>query len=188
MNRFLNFFLQLRSSGYFPFIIFSICILMSQKESVVRISLLMLLIFVIDTWEYMIYSLKTSFWCPRFHSMYLNDFCIKLRKNHELSPEIFRPVIYNLSQNWAIFNTLFFYFSEIPKMDLNTAVNTVMAFKASSVSSKTKLSRSGIFQLPSLGIKLIVILQIISIQINIHSVTGKLSIIIIDYRLMCDKV
>ena len=67
-------------------------------------------------------------------------------------------------------------------MDLNTAFNTVMAFKASSVSSKTKLSRSGIFQLPSLGIKLIVILQIISIQINIHSVTGKLCVIIIDYR------
>ena len=90
--------------------------------------------------------------------------------------------ISNLYQNWEIFNILFFYFSEIPKMDLNKAITSLMAFKASSVSSKTKLSRSGIFQLPSLGIKLIVILQIISIQINIHSVTGKFSVIIIDYR------
>ena len=93
----------------------------------------------------------------------------------------------NLYQNWEIFNILFFYFSEIPKMDLNTAVNTVMAFKASSVYSKAKLSRSGIFQLPSLGIKLIVILQIISIQINIHSVTGMLCVLILDYRLTEQK-
>ena len=61
-------------------------------------------------------------------------------------------------------------------MDFKKVVNSLMTMgttKSSSKTCKTIFSRNGIFQSSSLGLKLIVILQIIFIQINIHSVTGK---------------
>ena len=62
-------------------------------------------------------------------------------------------------------------------MDFQKVVNSLMTMgttKSSTKSCKTIFSNNGIFQSSSLGLKLIVILQIIFIQINIHSVTGNL--------------
>jgi len=58
-------------------------------------------------------------------------------------------------------------------MDFKKVMNTLMTLGTSSVNFKKLPSRNGIFQSSSLGLKLILVLQIIFIQINIHSVTAQ---------------
>ena len=76
-------------------------------------------------------------------------------------------------------------------MDVEQGMKRLMTLVTSSITCKKLLSKNGMFQSSPLGLKSIVILQIIFIQISIHSVTGNqncyaiIIIIIVILSILC---